>query len=113
MLTPESATDIQSRLGSDIAMVLDECLAHPATHDEVSASMQRTLRWADRARRRFVSIRSGVVADVATTNHGQAQFGIVQGGVYHDLRRASAEATAGYDSRHMRSAASALANRPR
>jgi queuine tRNA-ribosyltransferase len=91
-LTPESATDIQSRLGSDIAMILDECLAHPATHDAARTSMERTLRWAARARGRMLSIRSGA-ADVGTTNRGQAQFGIVQGGVYPDLRRISAEET--------------------
>jgi len=96
VLTPENATDIQSRLGSDIAMVLDECLAHPATHDAARASMERTVRWAARARGRMLTIRSGA-ADVGTTNRGQAQFGIVQGGVYPDLRRISAEETIACD----------------
>src|ERR671939_367441 len=54
LLTPEKATDIQAQLGSDIAMVLDECLAHPATIDATRASMERTLRWARRARERLV-----------------------------------------------------------
>src|SRR5579871_4944515 len=53
MLTPEKATDIQSQLGSDIAMVFDECLALPADDKAVRASMERTLRWACRARDRF------------------------------------------------------------
>src|SRR5437762_5443931 len=46
LLTPEKATDIQSQLGSDIAMVLDECLALPADAAAVRASMERTVRWA-------------------------------------------------------------------
>src|SRR5476651_2257941 len=46
LLTPEKASDIQSQLGSDIAMVLDECLAYPAEMDAARASMARTLRWA-------------------------------------------------------------------
>ena len=52
LLTPESAVDIQGRLGSDIAMVLDECLEHPASHDRARASLERTLRWARRGRDR-------------------------------------------------------------
>src|SRR3982750_3593461 len=47
-LTPEKAADIQAQLGSDIAMVLDECLAHPATEQDARASMERTSRWARR-----------------------------------------------------------------
>jgi queuine tRNA-ribosyltransferase len=88
-LTPETAVDIQANLGSDISMVLDECLSHPSPHDEVEASVARTARWAARARRRFLQVR-----DVARTpNPGQVQFGIVQGGVYPDLRRESAART--------------------
>src|SRR5476651_1239093 len=49
-LTPEKAADIQAQLGSDIAMIFDECLAHPATEESACASMERTLRWACRAR---------------------------------------------------------------
>src|SRR3954447_392104 len=52
LLTPEKATDIQPQLGSNVAMVLDECLAHPASLDAARESMQRTLRWARRARER-------------------------------------------------------------
>src|SRR5207247_2585452 len=92
-LTPEKAADIQAQLGSDIAMVLDECLAHPATADAVRASMQRTLRWACRARDRFLALRDGLVPGVAVSNPGQAQFGIVQGGVYPALREESARRT--------------------
>ena len=93
LLTPESATDIQARLGSDIAMVLDECLAYPATREDTARSMQRSVRWASRARTRFAHIRDGVADDVGATNPGQAQFGIVQGGVFQELRDESAAAT--------------------
>src|SRR5690349_1865223 len=93
LLTPEKAADIQAQLGSDISMVFDECLALPAGTSAVNASMQRTLRWACRARERFLAIRSGVVAGVVVTNPGQAQFGIVQGGTHRDLREESAKRT--------------------
>jgi queuine tRNA-ribosyltransferase len=92
LLTPESAHDVQARLGSDIAMVLDECTSFPATHEEARVSLERTARWAARARERFRQV-SGGETDVAVTNPGQAQFGIVQGGVYADLRARSVEAT--------------------
>jgi queuine tRNA-ribosyltransferase len=93
LLTPEGATDIQAQLGSDIAMVLDECLAYPVEADHARRSMERTLRWAGRARHRMLSLRSGTVDAVTVVTPGQAQFGIVQGGVFPDLRRESAERT--------------------
>ena len=93
LLTPEKAADIQSQLGSDIAMVFDECLALPADAAAVRASMERTLRWACRARDRFLALRDGLVPGVLSTNPGQAQFGIVQGGVQPDLREESAKQT--------------------
>jgi len=92
-LTPESAVDIQTRLGSDIAMVLDECLAYPATREEAAVSMQRSVRWAARCRKRLELLRSTRMPDVVVSNSGQAQFGIVQGGVFPDLRCESADAT--------------------
>ena len=92
LLTPEKAADIQAQLGSDIAMVLDECLAHPADPAAARASMERTLRWACRARDRFLALRDGLVPGVTVSNRGQAQFGIVQGGVFPDLREESAAA---------------------
>jgi queuine tRNA-ribosyltransferase len=93
-LSPESAVDIQARLGSDIAMVLDECLAYPASRDETAQSMERSVRWAARCRAHFREILdAGAAADVAAMNLGQAQFGIVQGGVFQDLRDQSADAT--------------------
>jgi queuine tRNA-ribosyltransferase len=87
VLTPERATDIQARLGSDIAMVFDECLAYPATAQEAADSMRRSARWAARCRSRFAE-----VGDIAT-NPGQAQFGIVQGGLFPELRAESVDRT--------------------
>jgi queuine tRNA-ribosyltransferase len=92
LLTPERAADIQARLGSDIAMVLDECPSWPATEAQARDAMARTLRWARRGRTRFEAVRDGR-AGVTVTNPGQVQFGIVQGGTRLDLREASAQAT--------------------
>src|SRR5256885_5567532 len=107
LLTPEKAVDIQAQLGSDIAMVLDECLAHPSRDEFVRSSVERTLRWARRARERFLTLyekrgresfsgrapfsREGVLV----TNSGQAQFGIIQGGISPELREESARGTVG------------------
>jgi queuine tRNA-ribosyltransferase len=95
LLTPEKATDIQAQLGSDIAMVLDECLAHPSDEAAARLSMERTLRWAQRARARLLDIcdRSNRPSEPVVTNPGQAQFGIVQGSVFADLRVESAQQT--------------------
>jgi len=93
LLTPERATDIQARLGSDIAMVFDECLAYPATRESAAASMERSVRWATRCRERLMELRTPRQPGVTVSNPGQAQFGIVQGGVFQDLRDASADAT--------------------
>ena len=93
LLTPEKATEIQAQLGSDIAMVLDECLAYPAELGEARLSMDRTLRWAERARHRMLSLRQGSADGVVVSNPGQAQFGIVQGGVFQELREESAART--------------------
>jgi queuine tRNA-ribosyltransferase len=92
-LTPEKAADIQSQLGSDIAMVLDECLAYPSDADAARRSMERTLRWARRGRDRFLALRAGGVPGVMVSTPGQAQFGIVQGGVHPELREESARET--------------------
>jgi queuine tRNA-ribosyltransferase len=93
LLSPEKAADIQAQLGSDIAMVLDECAASPAAPDEARASMERSARWAARARARLLRIRSAEPVEVRVSNPGQAQFGIVQGGVYPDLRTESVQRT--------------------
>jgi queuine tRNA-ribosyltransferase len=94
-LTPESAVDIQSRLGADVAMMFDECPSWPATAEASEAAMQRTLRWARRGRDRFLAVSSGLVPDVARSEPGQAQFGIVQGGTYKELRDRSVAGTVG------------------
>src|ERR1044071_6510880 len=72
LLTPEKATDIQTQLGSDVAMVLDECLAHPSDESAARQSMERTLRWARRARARLLDTRdgNGSAASPIVTNAG-------------------------------------------
>ena len=79
-LTPEGATGIQHQLDSTITMVLDECTPFPATHEQARASMELSMRWAARSRAAFVA------------RPGYAQFGIVQGSVFPDLRARSVEA---------------------
>lgn len=76
VLTPELAVEIQETFGSDIHMVLDECTKYPATLEEADHSLERTLRWAKRCRE-------------ARNNKELFQFGIVQGGVYPELREKS------------------------
>ena len=94
LLTPESVVDIQLQLGSDIAMVLDECIATPADEGATRVAMERSIGWARRARARWLEVRddpqrSGLIV----TNAGQAQFGIVQGGTHPALRTESVQAT--------------------
>jgi len=92
-LTPESAVDIQARLGSDVAMMLDECPSWPAEPEETEAVVLRTLRWARRGRDRFLALETGSHADVARSTPGQAQFGIVQGGTDKGWRDRSVAGT--------------------
>jgi queuine tRNA-ribosyltransferase len=91
-LTPESAVDIQARLGSDVAMMLDECPSWPATPGDAAAAAARTARWARRGRERFLAVAAGGTG-VARPTPGQAQFGIVQGGTYKALRDHSVRET--------------------
>ena len=91
-LTPEKAVDVQAQLGSDVAMVLDECPALPAGDATLRQSVELTARWALRCRRRFRELQEGSTG-VRVTNPGQAQFGIVQGGISKALRAWSAEAS--------------------
>ncbi len=85
-LTPEKVVEVQMALGSDIQMVLDECIEYPASHEHARHAAARTLDWARRSGAYFAA-------------HGDAaqqmQFGIVQGGAYADLRRQSADQLAG------------------
>jgi queuine tRNA-ribosyltransferase len=84
LLTPEKAADIQLALGSDIAMVLDECIETPAPRDAAEAAVKRTRIWAERARAHFLEMAS------RNGDLPQWQFGIVQGATFGDLRRESA-----------------------
>ena len=85
-LSPESAVEIQEALGSDIMMCLDECIAYPSRREEVEKALERTARWALRCKK-------------SHRNDRQALFGIIQGGVYPDLRRRSVDeiASIGFD----------------
>ncbi len=83
-LTPEKSIEIQQALGSDIAMVLDECIEYPADHARAAAAIKRTTQWAQRCRD-YAQTNAG-----ASTTPGQALFAIVQGGTHADLRRESA-----------------------
>lgn len=76
MLTPERSMDVQRSLGSDIVMIFDECTPYPATHQESKDSMELSLRWAQRSKD-------------AHGDNPSALFGIVQGGMYEDLREVS------------------------
>ena len=79
-ISPEIAMEIQATLGSDIAMVLDECPPWPCEHEYAARSLEMTIRWARRSKE-------------ATHANAQLVFGIVQGATFPDLRRMSAEAT--------------------
>jgi queuine tRNA-ribosyltransferase len=77
MLTPERSIEIQHNLGSSITMIFDECTPYPATWEEAKQSMELSLRWAVRSKKAF------------QPRKGYAIFGIIQGGIYPDLRKAS------------------------
>ncbi len=77
LMTPESSMQVQRDLGSDIVMIFDECTPFPATHDEARHSMELSLRWAKRSKD-------------AHEGNPSALFGIVQGGMYEELRKVSA-----------------------
>lgn len=83
LLTPERSMEIQLLLGSDIIMAFDECTPFPATEDEARASMELSMRWAERSKNAFAAAK------------GHALFGIVQGGIYPQLRHRSAQALRG------------------
>jgi queuine tRNA-ribosyltransferase len=87
LLTPERSIEVQCLLGADIQMQLDECIAHPSEHSDARRAMELSVRWAERSRAAFERMAAP----------GQALFGIVQGSVYDDLRRASAEALVALD----------------
>ncbi|MBM4189563.1 MAG: tRNA guanosine(34) transglycosylase Tgt [Betaproteobacteria bacterium] len=82
LLTPEVSMQIQRVLNSDIVMIFDECTPYPADHNTARVSMELSLRWAERSK-------------TAHGNNPNALFGIVQGGMYEDLRERSLSALAG------------------
>ncbi len=82
LFTPENVVDIQRTIGSDIMMVLDYLTGNPSDYTVASDAHQQTIRWAERARERFLTTEPFY-------DHQQFQFGIIQGGVYEDLRAAS------------------------
>lgn len=79
MITPEKSIEIQNSLGSDIMMAFDECAPYPADRTYVKNSLERTTRWLKRCK------------DYHRDWERQSLFGIMQGGMYKDLRRQSAE----------------------
>jgi queuine tRNA-ribosyltransferase len=88
--TPENVIEIQRILGSDIMMALDECPPYPCEYKYAKTSMELTHRWLDRGVKHYQ-------ATHPTYKHSQAYFPIVQGSVYHDLRKQSAEYIASTD----------------
>jgi len=100
--SPESAMEAQIGLGADIVMAFDECTEYPADRDRARASMELTLRWAERSKKYFEEHKNEVpwssnghvgTAVPTWSEKTQSLFGIVQGGNYRDLRRESAERT--------------------
>ena len=83
MFTPEKSIEVQQALGSDVAMVLDECIEHPAERTRAEQALARTTQWAKRCR-------DYARTHGSATNPGQQLFAIVQGGMFADLRRESA-----------------------
>lgn len=81
-ISPEIAMQIQGKLGADVIMAFDECPPYPATREQVQAATERTIRWLYRCHQAHY--------DRPNLDHTQALFGIIQGGVYLDLRQACA-----------------------
>jgi len=89
--SPEHSMDVQIALGADIAMVFDECVEHPATYERTRESMGLTHAWAQRSRNHFEENKHLVPWHEELSGATQSLFGIVQGGMYADLRKESAE----------------------
>jgi queuine tRNA-ribosyltransferase len=87
LLTPETSIEIQITLDSDIIMCLDQCIAYPAAREDARAALELTTRWAQRCHATWQT----------KARPGAALFGIVQGGMFSDLRRQSAEALMAMD----------------
>ena len=82
-LSPEKSIEVQHDLNSDVTMIFDECTPYPSSEDEARVSMELSLRWARRCRERFDELHE------AEPERGEALFGIVQGGMYDELRKVS------------------------
>ncbi len=82
-LTPELSVEVQHDLNADVTMVFDECTPYPADESKARTSMQLSMRWAARCRRRFDELRND------DPERGEVLFGIVQGGIHHALREDS------------------------
>ncbi len=82
-LTPERSMDVQHDLNADVTMIFDDCTAYPATMSEAQESMAVSLRWAARCRSRFDELKN------TEPERGEALFGIIQGGIYDELRAES------------------------
>jgi queuine tRNA-ribosyltransferase len=93
-ISPEIAMEIQAALGSDIAMVLDECVPYPCEYDYAAKSAELTARWAKRCKSVASAVSAELRADALGTAHTTARqlvFGIVQGGTFEHLRKQSAQ----------------------
>jgi queuine tRNA-ribosyltransferase len=89
--TPEHSMDVQIALGADICMAFDECTEYPADRTRAQESLRLTMAWARRSLEHFRAHRDEVVWHDELEGRTQSLFGIVQGGMYADLRRESAE----------------------
>jgi queuine tRNA-ribosyltransferase len=89
--TPEHSMDVQIALGADIAMAFDECTEYPATRERAQESLRLTMAWARRSLDHFRAHQHEVPWHEELGGRTQSLFGIVQGGVYADLRRESAQ----------------------
>ena len=85
-LTPEKSMEVQHDLNADVTMIFDECTPYPASEAQARDSMQLSLRWAARSRAHFDLLKA------REPERGEAIFGIVQGGIYDNLRQASLQA---------------------
>jgi len=89
--SPEHSMDVQIALGADISMAFDECTEYPADRNRAQESLRLTMAWARRSLDHFRAHRDEVVWREELGGRTQSLFGIVQGGIYTDLRRESAE----------------------
>lgn len=89
--TPEHSIDVQIALGADICMAFDECTEYPADRARAEESLRLTMAWARRSLDHFCAHRNEVIWRAAFEGRTQSMFGIIQGGMYRDLRRQCAE----------------------